>query len=173
MHEGARNLEWVNRAVHKGLLSIFRRLPRPARVLATHALAPEFTVGTLCVITRDDGAILLLQHSYRARWGVPGGLLNRHEAPTTAAAREVLEETGLAITLVGQPEVIVDPKTRRVDLIYAATPVAGCDTTKVRPLSAEITEVRWFGTGNLPPLQGETAGALFALERRRVERARF
>ena len=28
--KGGRNLEWVNRAVHKGLLSIFRRLPRRA-----------------------------------------------------------------------------------------------------------------------------------------------
>ena len=33
---------------------------------------PNYTVGAMCIVERDDGAILFVRHSYRRRWGVPG-----------------------------------------------------------------------------------------------------
>ena len=51
------------------------------------AIAPTYTVGAMCFIERDDGALLLVQQTYRKQWGVPGGLLKRGEEPEDAARR--------------------------------------------------------------------------------------
>lgn len=144
---------------------MFRRLPVRARRRVVRTIAPGFTVGAICVIERADGALLLVRQSYRRAWGIPGGLLKRRERPADAARREVDEEVGLAIDLVGEPAVVVDEKARRVDLVYRARPAAGQDTTTVTPRSPEITEARWFPIDELPELQFETSGALVALAR--------
>ena len=152
--------------VHRLLLQIFRRLPARARRAAVHAIAPSYYVGAIALVERDDGARLFVRHTYRRRWGVPGGLVARGEDPRDAVRREAREEVGLRIELVGEPAVVVDPETRRVDVIFAARPAAGEDPSSVAPRSPEIAECRWFAADDLPPLQHETAGALVVLARR-------
>ena len=147
------------------LLQVFRRLPRRGRLAVVHTLAPSFSVGAMCFIERDDGALLLVRHSYRNRWGVPGGLLNRGEPPHEAACREAMEEVSLAIELVGEPAVVVDADARRVDVIYRARPADGTDPATAHPESPEIVEAAWFAPDRLPELQAETTGALVALGR--------
>ncbi len=153
--------------VHRKLLRVFRRLPTRARLAIVHALAPSYSVGAMCVVERGDGARLFVRHTYRRRWGVPGGLLARGEDPRDAARRETLEEVGLRIDLVGEPAVVVEPGSRRVDVIFAARPGSGADPEAISPRSPEIEECRWFAADDLPPLQHETAGALVTLARAR------
>ncbi len=132
-----------------------------------HTLAPTFTVGAVCVIERPDGAVLLVRHAYRRRWGLPGGLLNRGEDARVAAQREAFEEVGVDVETIGEPAVVVDPRPRRVDIIYRARLANGTAPDAVRPTSVEIVEARWFPSDELPELQHETAGALVALARAR------
>ena len=153
------------RTIHALLLRIYRRLPRRARIAVVHTLAPTFTVGAVCVIERPDGAVLLVRHAYRRRWGLPGGLLSRGEDPRAAARREAFEEVGVEIETVGEPAVVVDPRPRRVDVIYRARLANGTAPDAVRPTSVEIIEAKWFPSDALPELQHETAGALVALAR--------
>ena len=153
------------RRLHRLALQVFRRLPVPARRRVVRTIAPSFTVGSICLIERPDGALLLVRQSYRKGWGVPGGLLKRGETPQDAARREVLEEVGLRIELVGEPAVVVEPKAQRVDLVFRARPVAGEDPAGARPISPEIVEAAWFATDAFPDLQAETSGALVALAR--------
>jgi 8-oxo-dGTP pyrophosphatase MutT (NUDIX family) len=145
-------------------LRIYRRLPVRARRRVVRTMSPNFTVGAMCFIERSDGALLLVQHTYRHRWGVPGGLLEKGEDPRAAARREVFEETGIRIELVGEPAVVVDPDPQRVDLVFRAQPVPG---TPLEPVasSPEIRTVRWFPAGELPELQAETAQAMVTLAR--------
>ena len=153
------------RLLHHLILQLYRRLPRRLRRWLVRILAPSFTVGAMCIIERADGDVLLVRHSYRKRWGVPGGLLKRGEDATVGARREVREEVGLDIELLGEPAVVVDAVPQRVDLVFRARPVDGVDLDAIAPRSVEIVETKWFPRSELPALQFETTSALMALAR--------
>jgi len=152
-------------SLHRLLLRVYRSLPTLARRWVVRTLAPSYSVGAICLIERPDGAVLLVRTAYRERWGVPGGLLKRGEEPASAARREVLEEVGLPIELIGEPAIVVDPRPQRIDLVYRARPRSHADVADMRPSSPEIVEARWFPIDELPELQFETASALVALAR--------
>jgi len=151
--------------VHLGLLRVFRRLPTRARRRVVRTLSPAYTVGAIVFIERDDGAILLVRQSYRRSWGVPGGLLRRGEDAVDGARREVFEETGLAVDLLGEPTVVVDAEPQRVDVVFRARPAAGQDPGRATPCSPEIVEVGWFRPSELPDLQHEASAAFIRLAR--------
>ncbi|MGY6500269.1 MAG: NUDIX hydrolase [Acidimicrobiales bacterium] len=153
-------------AVHRLLLGIYARLPRRARRHAVRILAPSFTVGALGVVRHDDGRVALISHRYRSRWGLPGGLLSRGEVPAEAVVREIREEVGLVVEIVGEPVVVVEPVVRRVDIVFETRMTEGSDPDALTPTSAEIVAAAWFTTGDLPELQEETVAAFEALDRR-------
>jgi 8-oxo-dGTP diphosphatase len=147
------------------MLQLYRRLPRRARRWVVRGLSPSFTVGAMCFIERPDGGLLLVRTSYRSRWGVPGGLLKRGEEPADGARREVAEEVGLDIELIGEPAVVVDARPQRIDIVYRARVADEGAADRTRIGTPEIVEARWFPADALPELQHETAGALVALAR--------
>ena len=144
------------------LYRVWRVLPWPVRVFLVRRATPSFWVGALCMVERADGALLLVRQSYRRGWGLPGGLLKRNEEPADAAAREAQEEVGLDLVLDDAPTVVVDPRSRRVDIVYRARPIGEQEPS---PRSQEIVETRWFSTDDLPRLQGEAARAIMAMSR--------
>lgn len=151
--------------IHLAALRVYRRLPTGARRRVVRSISPAFTVGAIVFITRDDGRVLLVRLSYRNAWGVPGGLLKRGEEAVDGARREVFEETGLAIDLLGEPTVVVAPEPARVDIVFRARLAKGIDPDSALPCSPEITEVGWFPPAELPDLQPEAADAFMALAR--------
>ncbi|WP_195210257.1 NUDIX hydrolase [Actinomarinicola tropica] len=152
--------------LHRLLLGAFAKLPRPVRRRLVRWGAPSYTVGAICVIRRQDGRVLLIRQRYRQRWGLPGGLLSRGEDPADAARREVAEEVGLDVELIGPPVVVVDPGPQRVDVVYAAVPAPGCDPDTARPTSPEVVDARWFAPDAMDDVQHETASALAVLAER-------
>lgn len=146
-------------------LRVFQLFPRSVRRITVRTISPSYTVGAICVIERPDGAILLVRQAYRKKWGIPGGLLKRGEAPEVGARREVFEEVGIAVELLGPPAVVVDADPQRVDVVFRARPLALSEISQVRPTSPEIVEVKWFAPDALPELQFETAEAMVALAR--------
>jgi 8-oxo-dGTP pyrophosphatase MutT (NUDIX family) len=155
----------VRDQLHLSLLKLYQRMPTWARRRIVRTVAPSFTVGAMCFIEREDGALLLVRQAYRKRWGVPGGLLERGEESADGARREVFEEVGLAIDLIGEPRVVVDAEPQRVDVVYRAKVADGVDPGAAAPVSPEILEARWFPREALPELQHETVTALLALAR--------
>ena len=153
----------MRRRIMRLLLGVYRRLPVLGRRWVVRTIAPSFTVGAMAIIERQDGAVLLVRHSYRRRWGVPGGLMKRGEHPEVGLRREVLEEVGIEVDLLGEPAVVVDPDPQRVDLVFRGR--LRDETAEPRPVSPEIVEVGWFRPDELPELQFETSGALMALAR--------
>ena len=60
---------------------------------------PRRRTGALAIIRDETGAVLMVQKSYKdGAFGLPGGCADGDEAPHSACAREVREETGLIIT---------------------------------------------------------------------------
>jgi 8-oxo-dGTP diphosphatase len=153
----------VRERVHLLLLRVFGALPRRVRRLLVRLGSPKYTVGAICIVRREDGAILLVRQSYSTRWGTPGGLAKRHERPEAAAVRETREEINLDVELIGEPAVVVEPIPHRVDIVYLARARYAGALDDVRPSSPEIERVEWFAMDSLPKLQVETVTALVAL----------
>lgn len=111
-------------------------------------LDPKLAVA---VLIERDGCILLGQRGEGTRepgkWSFPAGFVERGERVEAAAAREVAEEVGLAIT-VGDLIGLYSADGEEVVLaVYAATAAAG------EPVAADdLTAVAWFDFGNLPEL---------------------
>jgi 8-oxo-dGTP diphosphatase len=159
----ARYSERVVNGVQRALIRLWRHVPRRIRRWIVRVAAPSFTVGAACVVERGDGRILLVQLGYRDGWGLPGGLIKRREDVSDCARREVAEEVGLEVELLGSPAVVVDSRPQRIDVVFRARAAAGSDPDAVAPRSAEIRDVRWFAAGELPALQHEAVSALMAL----------
>lgn len=148
-------------------LQVFRRLPVQARRSVVRALSPTFTAGSIVVIERDDGAVLLIRQAYRSGWGLPGGLMAKGESPEEAAVREVREEVGLELGALGPAKLVLDVEPRRLDFVFSARVHVDGDGG-VQPTSPELREARWFSRDALPPLQRETRTAIEALARHDV-----
>lgn len=97
----------------------------------------DFAVSTF-VVWR--GQVLLHRHHKLGIWLPPGGHVEPNETPDDAAVREVLEETGVRVTLVGERAVdapgpvqlirprgvqleAIAPGHEHIDLIYLARPL--------------------------------------------------
>lgn len=103
--------------------------------------------------------ILLIMHKKNKRWTQPGGHIEDDETPEETALREVYEETGLRVKLLGQrfprEEDFIRPlgiqRNRHsngdthVDIIYAAIP--NDDSEPIN--SSESEEVKWFSREEL------------------------
>lgn len=149
-------------AVRRRALSVYRRLPRWARLALLHTFAPSHTVGSLCFI-EHEGRLLMLRQLHRRGWTLPGGLVDRGEDAQQAAVREVEEETGLRIR-VGQPlTVVLDPRTRRVDVLFHV-PVRA--RPAVAPAS-EAVQAAWLTPAEAVPVDEATASALAAFTQAR------
>lgn len=157
---------------YRAALRIYRVLPTTFRRHLVRWLSPSFTVGAMCFIERNDGALLLVRHSYRKRWGIPGGLLKKGEDARDGVRREVMEEVGITVEIVGEPTVVVDADPQRVDVIFRGRVAPGSPPAALKPSSPEIIDVQWFRPDELPELQFETASALVALARASTNRPR-
>ncbi|HEX2589911.1 MAG TPA: NUDIX domain-containing protein [Rhizomicrobium sp.] len=63
--------------------------------LSVRALWQPVTFGVRTILEDDSGRVVLIRHSYRSGWFLPGGGIDRHEIPEVAAERESREEAGL------------------------------------------------------------------------------
>ena len=113
--------------------------------------APRVGVGTVVL----DGARVLLARRGRApsagKWSITGGLVHLGERLEEAAVREVQEETGLHVRLLGLCGVI-DRVVRDADVVryhyviidYVAESVGGR-----LQAGTDAAEVRWVAVGDL------------------------
>jgi ADP-ribose pyrophosphatase YjhB (NUDIX family) len=148
--------------MHSAALRLYARLPRAVRLGIVRAVSPTFTVGALCVLEHQGRTLLLRQH-HRHGWTLPGGLLGRGETPQVAVARELQEEIGLDVDPGWPVATVVEPRTRRVDVLFHL-PVATRPPVHPR---GEAVEAAWLTVQEAAPLDEPTAQALDTMTRLR------
>ena len=103
----------------------------------------------VAVVIGDDRGVLLGRRCIdpgAGLWSFPAGYVNRGEVLEEAAAREVLEELGLAVRLTGLVGVYSERGEPVVLVVYAGEIETGVPT----PDGHEVSEVRRFALDALP-----------------------
>lgn len=126
----------------------------------------QFLIGVTGVIFNAENEVLLFRHTYRkTAWSLPGGYMNGKEHPREALEREILEESGLTVSIDWRMKIRTDRETARLDISYIGTFIGGEFKT-----SAEVIEARFCSLDNFPPIRRDQ---LFLIERALEQRRAF
>jgi len=161
--------------LHRFALRVWRLFPPRLAGFLKGILARKWLVGAVAVMIDESTSpsqVLLVEHSYRAKgtWGLPGGSLestpgdpvrpSNYSLPDdvieSALRREVLEELGIEITVIGLlridaiPFVSEEPGPYRLDFYFRCAPRDGfaafrhrLNSGQTKPFSPEIKQVRF------------------------------
>jgi 8-oxo-dGTP pyrophosphatase MutT (NUDIX family) len=127
------------------------------RAVVGHELLVLPSVSVLPV--DEAGRVLLVRHAgHGDEWGVLGGAVDAGESPADAAVREAREEIGVRVELVRVLDVLGGPDYEvsypNGDRVAYVTAVYEARVTGGRPVVSddELSELAWFGPGELPAL---------------------
>ena len=142
--------------------------PRPAVTVDVVVFTVEgaFEAMKLKVLLVERGG-----EPFKGAWALPGGFVHEHEDLPAAAARELLEETGLSdvhieqVAAVGTPG--RDPRAHTITIVYVALVPAD---RHVLQSAGDARGARWYDVDRLPALAFDhrklLAAALDHLRRR-------
>ncbi len=104
------------------------------------------------VFIKQNNKVLLIRRAINpgiGKWAFPAGFVDYDEAPTVAAVREVLEETGLHVEIKNLLDVFPRKDTGLADIIiaYSARIVGG-----MLQAGDDAADVGWFAKDNLPEM---------------------
>jgi 8-oxo-dGTP pyrophosphatase MutT (NUDIX family) len=168
-------------ALHKLALSVWRLFPPRLAGFMKGMLARKWLVGAVAVMIDESVSspeVLLVEHSYRPKgaWGLPGGSLESIAGDPTSASgvhspddaieaalrREILEELGIEITVIGVlridavPYIAEEPGPYRLDFYFRCEPRNGfaglrkaLGSGQVKPRSPEIRQIRFVRMNEL------------------------
>ncbi|MFC4531608.1 NUDIX domain-containing protein [Sphaerisporangium dianthi] len=111
----------------------------------THA---KFMVGVTGVVRDAEGRVLLVKHRFwpeGRQWGLPGGYAKKSETFEDTLVREVREETGLDIRVLGLT-LLKSGYRLRAEVAFEAELIGGA----IGLDSFEIIEAGWFAAHELP-----------------------
>ena len=178
--------------LHGFALRVWRLFPPRLAGFLKGILARKWLVGAVAVMIDESTSpsqVLLVEHSYRAKgtWGLPGGSLEStpgnparpgnaslpDDVIESALRREVLEELGIEITVIGLlridaiPYVSEEPGPYRLDFYFRCAPRDGfaafrhvLSSGQTKPFSPEIRQIRFV------PLTDLTKYDLFSTDLR-------
>jgi 8-oxo-dGTP diphosphatase len=111
-----------------------------------YPLAPLVGVGAVVI---REGRVLLVQRGHepmKGCWSLPGGLLELGESLTDAVRREVKEETGLDVVVIGLIELLdrIYRDTGRVRYHYVVADYLCQVTGGVLQAASDAAAARWL-----------------------------
>src|SRR5579859_2458079 len=146
------------------LALVFNRFPVRWQRRFMTAANERFLVGVTGLGVDREGRVLLARHRFGApQWRFLGGFLHARERVEDALAREIREETGLAIEVGPVLEIVTGYRWARVELVFAFRVTGGTEA-----LTAEVAELGWFPPERLPDVRADQRGMI----ERHLSRAR-
>jgi 8-oxo-dGTP diphosphatase len=122
------------------------------------------------VVLDNAGRMLLVHHNKIGQWLYPGGHIDPNEDPAQAALREIREETGIQVTVIGEPAFthpavrshpapwaiiemdVTDSRIgahRHIDLVYVCRASGGDLTAQLE----EVSGAQWVPVADITDLQ--------------------
>jgi ADP-ribose pyrophosphatase YjhB (NUDIX family) len=137
---------------------VFYRMPGWMRRRIVRLAVAKYIMGAVAIVRDAEatgpGRMLLLRQPPGVGWGLPAGLLERGERPVEGCARELREESGIALSVEqltpATPSAVVHTRGQWVDMVFEASVPAS--TTTLRVDGAEVLEAGWHRLDSLPPL---------------------
>lgn len=140
----------------RALALLFNLLPVHWQRRFITAAHDRFLVGVTGLGVDDQGRILLARHRFGApQWRFLGGFLSAMERVEDALAREIREETGLAVEVGPILGVVAGFRWQRVELVFAYRVCGGA-----LALSGEVAEVCGFPASALPDVRADQRGLI-------------
>jgi 8-oxo-dGTP diphosphatase len=115
--------------------------------------SPKHSVSVAGVIVDDHERVLVIKRRDNGHWEPPGGVLELDESIEGGLRREVFEETGINIEVVGLSGAYKNMTRGIVALVFLCKPLSGEST-----LSSEAAEVRWLPVDEAVALMDEAYG---------------
>lgn len=119
--------------------------------------ANSIVVAVSVFIQDDQGRLLMIRRADNDLYAIPGGQLELGETLTQAAVREVMEETGIDIEVIGLVGIYSNPNhvlayddgevRQEFSICFRARAVGGALRTSI-----ESTAVHWVELANVPNL---------------------
>jgi len=104
------------------------------------AATPKHSVSVAGIVVREDGRVLVIKRDDNGHWQAPGGVLELDESFEAGVRREVLEETGLKVSVERLTGVYKNLAHGIVALVYRCRP-----TEEGEPhATEEAREIRWM-----------------------------
>ena len=103
------------------------------------AATPKHSVSVAGIVVGDDDRVLVIKRDDNGHWEAPGGVLELDESFEAGVQREVLEETGLEVTVERLTGVYKNLTHGIVALVYRCRPAGG-----EAHASEEASEIRWM-----------------------------
>ncbi len=127
-------------------MSFTYRYPRPAVTVDCVILGKENQHRFVLLIQRKNSP-------YQGCWALPGGFLDIGESPTSAATRELKEETGLTGIPLAQLHTFGEPNRDPREHVITIAHYAEVKKSEHTPIAADdATNVNWFPIHQLPAL---------------------
>lgn len=105
------------------------------------------------VVRNENGQVLLVQNWLGGgRWGLPGGGVERGEAPVEAAVRELEEEVGIVREANEAQSLFTIDSSGHKEVVFSLSVTAESIPNQL-PNRFEIKEAAWFALDELPPLE--------------------
>lgn len=117
------------------------------------------------VLVEVDHRVLLtrrINEPYQGLWSLPAGFIDALEAPTQAAIRECLEETGLEVRITGLIDVVAGrehPRGADFVIVYRAEMIGGQLTA-----GDDADQAEFFPYNELPPLAFRVTKKILGIE---------